>query len=441
MPSNYTGDSEVVQSPSPAHAPGADVVVALPTGGEARNAASVYQPFKVLADVSAFFQASLRLEKPANPSTTSGIGRMFSNVTQVGGGSGTVKPTGGAAMFGYRYMVKITLAGATGVAKYRVSTDGGKTYGAEITTAASVTDASGAVLAFVGTFVLDDTYSFRGIDTPLAMWHEPGGKARELIDHNGIPFGQLTSFREDWSHGVTAALDTTPASTFFPGYSRWKYVLDAGGVAPSPVPTIAYQSPSSDALGNFNSLLITGSTAAGSIISHITHARSLAVARPTSTATFSCRWLVRAPQNGASQVAYIGLSASASAMTSANPFGAMFKFTGAGNWFAQVWDDDDVTAVLSVDSGIAPNTGAAADWQLLQIEYYGPDSPVGVALGAGIWRFLIDGVQVGIVAYDALVASLQPFMRQDSTANTPAISLDLGPVSWGVPWLNDPVRI
>lgn len=436
MPSPFTPDPYALEEPSPVAAPGESPVLDLPVDGDPPAAATWEQAYKVLGNYIAFIQGAARLEKPNAPSTTSGISRAFTEVIPTGVASGTIKPTAGIACYGYRYRFLITLSGVVGVAKFRVSTDGGATYGTEQTTAASYTDASGVTVAFVGTFTLDDTYSFRGIDTPLALWHESGEKARELVSHNGYPMGQISAFREDWSHAVTAALSTTVTETPFPGYSRWNYALDTGNVGPSPVPTIAYGFADT---AQFNTIKITGSTAAGSLISWLKHARLLGSASTTSAVTFECRWMVRAPDNSAAQTGYVGLSSSPAGMTGAHPFGVMFKFTGTGNWRAQVLDD--TTTVLDADTGIAPNTGAAADFQMMQIEYHGPDSPVGVLLGDAIWRFLIDGEQVAIIAYSDLVCSLQPFQRQDSTAATPAPMIEFGPVWWGSNWLNDPVRM
>lgn len=436
MAQEYTPDAEMTQDPSAAPGPGASPTLDLPEDTDGNSAANWYQSHKVNGDFIEHIQTSVRLETPKLVSTTSGISRAFSNVTHSGGGTGTVKPTAGIAIYGYRWRVLITLSGAAGVGKFKVSTNGGKTYGAEQTIAASYSDPSGVTIAFSGTFVLDDTYDFRGIDTPRAAWARSDGKFREVINHLGYPMGQIASHRENWSHDVTAAMTTTASATYFPGYSRWKYTLDADGSGASPSPTIGYVSP--DLTGNFNKIKMVGSTGAGAVVTNLHHARSIAATGATSAMEAVFSWLVRVPQNDAGQSGYVGLSSSPGGMTGSHPFGVMFSFTGTGNWFWSVLDD---LTGFGGDTGIGPNTGAGADWQLLQIEYYGPDSAVGVALGGGVWRFLIDGVQVGIQVYDGLVCAMQPFVRMDSTAATPAPELEAGPILWGLNLLDDPVRI
>ena len=92
----------------------------------------------------------------------------FSDVTQTGTGSGTVTPSG--TVLAYSWAVLITLAGALGVAKYKVSKDGGSTYGSELTTPGGGTagpDADGLVLDFASTFELDDLYSFASPGTSI----------------------------------------------------------------------------------------------------------------------------------------------------------------------------------------------------------------------------------------------------------------------------------
>ena len=57
MSSNYTGDETATQSPSPPPGPDVAPIVVLPSDGDADNAASVAQAFKVLADFIAWLVA------------------------------------------------------------------------------------------------------------------------------------------------------------------------------------------------------------------------------------------------------------------------------------------------------------------------------------------------------------------------------------------------
>lgn len=54
MPTNYTGSATATQSPGAQPAPGVVPVVALPVDADALNSASIYQPFKELADYVAY---------------------------------------------------------------------------------------------------------------------------------------------------------------------------------------------------------------------------------------------------------------------------------------------------------------------------------------------------------------------------------------------------
>lgn len=438
MPYNYDGDENATEAPSAAPGPGVVPTASAPADSDPRNADSVRQMAKVSADFTAYIQKSVRLDNPQTPSTTAGIGRMFTNVAHSGAGTGTVKPTGGIACYGYRYVFLITLAGAVGVAKFKVSTDGGKTYGAEQTTAASYTDGSGVTVDFVGTFVLDDTYKFRGTDTPLAMWHDQSGHAREVIDHSGFLNGQVTTFREDWAIEPTTAFAAGSTGVLYPGHNRWKYTL---GNASTADPTMALQVPNSDMLGNFNTVLVTGGDDAPTV-------NGMATSRPVCRvggSSTACAWmqaLVREPVGG-TQAVDIGFSGGTVAgLGASNSDHVCFGHASGANWFARV--ADAVGSATSVDTGIAPNTGAAADWQLLRIELYGASTPLGVALGGAVLRFLIDGVQVAIFVNDARTPDgtlCVAWGQFDPGASPTANQLEMGPITYGVNWLDDPVRM
>lgn len=59
MPTNYTGDGTAAESPALAPSFANPVVLALPAGLEARNASSIYQAFKYLANVAAFLMTKV----------------------------------------------------------------------------------------------------------------------------------------------------------------------------------------------------------------------------------------------------------------------------------------------------------------------------------------------------------------------------------------------
>ena len=82
-------------------------------------------------------------------------------VAQTGSGTGGVAVSGTPSA-AYPVVVKIVSGGATGTATFALSTDGGSTFAAAATTAASVAaGATGTTLAFTtGTFNAGDTYSY-----------------------------------------------------------------------------------------------------------------------------------------------------------------------------------------------------------------------------------------------------------------------------------------
>ncbi len=77
-------------------------------------------------------------------------------------GTGPVATVSGSPSASGNFVVKITLLGALGVAKYTLSEDGGTTWGAEVVTAANgqvPLGTSGATLVLTGAQVKDDTYA------------------------------------------------------------------------------------------------------------------------------------------------------------------------------------------------------------------------------------------------------------------------------------------
>lgn len=433
MPYNYEGNPDAIESPSPAPGPGALPIVAPPADGDPRNADSVRQMAKVTADFIAFLQSSARFDVPALVSTTSGVGRMFTNVTHTGPGTGTVKPTQSTSFRGFRYVVKIVAGGALGVGTFAISTDGGKTYGGTITIPGGGSYTGGAVdLTFAGTFTTGDLYAFRGIDTPLALWQDAGEHAREFIDHNGYLLGKVSSFREDWSHGVDDVFADS-ADEFFPGYARWKYTLDAG----SPTLTLVDPDEAGANAGNFSSVLMTTGTDASPKSVRVAHGRTTVTAHDASNVVCSHEFQARIPSTADHAEWYVGLDASGT-FSGGGTWIAFYLPVGGGNWKAQVQTAGSLD--LDVDTGVAP-TGSGDLYQALRIEYYGPNSPEGTALGGHLIRFLIDGSQVAIIVLPSWSLAFKPCSRIDGDGTGVDRKLQLGPVAWGINWYADPVPL
>lgn len=441
MASNHTGTATPTPgalAPSPAPAPGAAPVTSIPEDVDPNNVATMFaQQYPTLADYIAFLQSASRVNIPVAPGSSTGFG--FGAITHSGGGTGTITPSG-VSLGGQYCVVKIMSSGGLGVGSFQFSTDGGSTYGATTTIpgGGTYTDGSGIAITFAGTFTSTDTYAFRCIDAPLQMWHDPSGRARELVDHLGFLNGQVSSHREDWTLDATSAFAAASSDVYIPGNSRWKYTLGTAGVDP----TLAFVVPQADALGNFNCLRFTGSTSVANLINGVRTSRPIFAALTTSRAVAWCQALIRLPANSANASYYFGfVDTGLSHFIATHARSACFRVLGTGNWYTQVQND---LALANSDTGIAPNAGAASNWQLLRVEYYGPDSQVGVALGGAVVRWLIDGQQVKILVNDANIpdsASMLVAFSQNDAGNTPADQAELGPVSYGVNWLDDPVRM
>ncbi len=437
MPINYLGSATAVEPPSAAPAPGAIPTAQLPADADPRNADSVRQMGKVPVDFLAHIQGAVRLEKPAQPSTTAGVGRMWSNPVHSGVGTGTVKPTVGSAFNGYRLVVKIVASGGLGVGTFALSLDGGKTYGGTLTIpGGGVYSPSDMSITFAGTFTATDTYSWRGVDTALAQWITTDSHARETIDHLGYLMGKVSMQREDWSHAVTGAF-TDNVNEPFPGYARWDYTIVTGTTD-----NVELVDPDegNQALGNFSSVLLTVGLDASPVVAMIRHSRYLVRFNNNSNAEFAIVFPVRLPHAsaGANETVSVGLDDDGTFSTGGGGHWIRFTATLGGNWFAQV--RHGAAYSLNVDTTIAPTSGPGIEYQWLRIEYYGPDSTFGTAAGGAVVRFLIDGLQVGIVVVAAgFEDSARAVCRAVSDSTGAEDSLQVGPIAWGCNWLRDPV--
>lgn len=144
-------------------------------------------------------------------STTDGDYRM--TVVKTGTGPDTVT-FDGPANERYRISVKITLGGAVETAKFKVSTDGGDTWGEEQTTAATyvIPDTGVTVNFAAGTYVVDDLYNFEpeclvGTGKATAAFTETPNDRYEVVIKI-IGDGALADV--DYQHSLDAGISWSP---------------------------------------------------------------------------------------------------------------------------------------------------------------------------------------------------------------------------------------
>lgn len=285
MAFQYTSNPNATQVPSPTPGPGVLPVLSLPVGTDAPTIESLYQAFKVDADFTGHIQGSVNLERPLIPVVGSG----FTAVTYSSFG-GTVTPSGNVDTFnGTRVVIQIQTGGAVGTATFKTSVDGGNTYGALQTTAASMTDATSSItLAFSGTFTANGTASFRSAYTPRLRVLDANLNGRWTIDHNGLPTGgRISQFREEWVIG--------PGATGSP----WTTTGGAGAAIAAQNPTASY---------NARFVQLTPPTSGGAVYS----------------ATAPKLFIANASQNSIVMEFELGLNAAAAGTTSATTWYAGF---------------------------------------------------------------------------------------------------------------------
>jgi hypothetical protein len=152
---------------------------------------------------SEYLKTTNELIVPYDMPTTLG---GFTDVRKNGsfGGSPAVTPSGVSAG-SYIYFVKITLGGTLGVAKFQLSRDGGRTYEAEQTTAATYTHSSGLIITFAaGTYVLNDIYYFRPRGGPQFAAHNSAGVVKSTIDRLGYRCDRINDISENWNFIYTS---------------------------------------------------------------------------------------------------------------------------------------------------------------------------------------------------------------------------------------------
>jgi hypothetical protein len=276
MPSNYVSNPSGSQPPSAVPGGGAAPILSLPSDGDPANAASVAQAFKATADSVAFVHASSRPDIPVVAASSSG----FTAPTYSAFG-GTIAPSGAHASDAQRIVIQIQAGGAVGVATFKTSINGGATFGATQTTAASMVCAtSGITLAFAGTLTALGTATFRSAFTPLAQWRDAGGNGRALVDHNGYFGGRRFEFREDWIASIgTVSATATPVVNL----QRWSASISSGATLAIAEPTVA-PSPSTLAIPTAS---LTTTATSGSTVT-LNSANRIVVVQSYSSIVWEC---------------------------------------------------------------------------------------------------------------------------------------------------------
>jgi hypothetical protein len=365
MSTNYTGNQNAPESPSPQPAPGSVPILNIPTDGDALAAASVTQGFKTLGDHVAYVQKTALLKPPQTPNTITG----FTAVTHVGSGPALgvapvavsttqTQPTNAKV----NVLVRIVLGGVTGVATFQWSNDGGVGFTIAIASAATYTDpTSGITVAFTGTQVANDTYAFTTADTPIAQFTDGAGNARTVIDHCGYLAGRRSEFREDWPFFTTTSATGVVTGT------KWNFTNTNCQVSSQfPLPTYPgnyIQFNNFTAAGNkgtlYSGYLFDSSCTYTSLVfefefamgSNVTNTRyKLGIGNGT---------------DGTTETIY-----------------AWFQSSSAGNWICG-------TSGTLLSTSTAPATGQSAPTQRFRIEFHGSATPFGACT-----RFFINELLV-----------------------------------------------
>ena len=382
MPSNYQGNKDAVQSPSPAPGPFVKPTVATPSGTDALNSGSVQQPFKTPNDFIAHMQSAIGLDVPVLSASTNGF--TVPTYTAFGG---TVTPSGLVHQAdGTRFMIQIQTGGAVGAATFKTSMDGGNTYGALQTTAASMTDAtSGITLAFSGTFTANGTAAFRSAFTPMLQQNENGGNPRFVVDHVGMPGGPYAWFREEWripfTQASTAVVSVNP---------MWKVTIAGtpiGAQAPSITGTV-YGGCSCD----LTTLATTGNEVAIATNAQQVNASATGI-------IWTLEWDTGLDAIGGNGLTvWGGLSGSQDPNSPSGGYIWFRKATGNTNWQCET---NDGATTNTFDSGVAPVLETVT-LQHMKIELYGSATQTGQKIA----KFFIDGRFVGSSAVNLPTGTL-----------------------------------
>jgi hypothetical protein len=405
MPSNYNGNSAASQSPSPPPGSSYNTVVSLPSDGDPDNAAAYAQGYKVLADRAAFQQKSSNAFLPQIAS--GGVG--YTVVSHTGGGTGTVTPSGVVSVTGGVYFaIKIIVGGAVATATFQSSLDGGVTYGATQTTAASMTDATtGVTLAFAGTFNATDVYQWTSALTPQAQWKDGSGNVRSLIDHNGYRGGRLCELRENWiSENTAISSSITPIAKL----PRWSALIASGGtITPgSGGTTSAYPAPAISVATSATNGSKSSLYSAGPLV------------RIAGAASFILEFDLGLNATGTYTV-WAGLDSTNDPQAGTTHGVRIRAQSGTANW--QV--DFIEAGTTTIDSGVAVNAAATdASSLTAKIELHGSSSP----FGKTAWVFL-NGILVAESTNVPVGNSLNAVFEVFAGASTSASTLALGTVT------------
>jgi hypothetical protein len=387
MPSGYNG--AVIPPPgqdSPTPQPGFLPTLQLPVDADGGSSASLYQPFKSLADFVAYLQ-SVALYRPP---LVNGAVPGFTGVTQVGVGAGTVTPTaasptvGQNASWGRDVVITISTGGAAGgAARFKWSNDGGINYGgAQALPAGNYTDGtSGITVTFAGNFTLNDTYAFEATCCPLAQFADIGGNVRSVIDYNGY-LQPADGFVESWMGaniipGANTDIIAVAGTNGAIMGSRWVAAKPNGtGTVKPQLPTASYPC---------ESMLVTPSNAAAD--NTILAAQYIGL-NPNMVLVASWDLLLTAV--GVNKIFSKHGFWSSAPLTGASDQILFAKDTTDTNW--QIVTRKAAGLVTSVDSGVPP---VANTYQRFKIAYHGTSTTLGAALGVAVALFFINETLVG----------------------------------------------
>jgi hypothetical protein len=352
--------------------------LSLPQDSDGATFANLYQAFKALGDYITYSQKTVLLAQPRLPvSASSG----FTAVTYVSFG-GTVTPSGNVKIAsGLNFMVLCTLGGAVGVAQFKTSMDGGNTYGAVQTTAASMTDAtSGITFAFSGTLTLNGTAQFFSALAPVAVWTGTDGAFRSQVDHNGMRAGRIF---EGWEGYLGNSANITTDATFLQG-SVFRTGMAGSG---SQLEFNTYNE-GTDLRWNGHAARLNPATTNGNRVSVELGALTMVTPRNTDNTIMVLEVSISLNTVGTSNQTVIwGLTTDLSAAPRNSAAGGIwFKRLSGGNWLAI---RRTASADTTVDTGIAPVANTA---NRLRIEIHGGQTPLGSAYGSvnGLILYFID---------------------------------------------------
>lgn len=422
MPSsNYTGlpyPAPGNDAPSPAPSPGSQLVIIVPADDTPNTAANLYiQQYKTIADYVNAIQSAI---KPSAP-VAYGAAIGFSAVTQVGGGTGTVTPSG-TAYGGQNVVIKMIAGGAVGVATFQYSLDGGATYSATSGTVPTFVIGSGISVAFSGTFSAATTYQFKCALAPTMRIVDSAGNGRFLVDHNGFDGGRFNRVDETFRVQATSA-----TADPFTGYGQlrfnrtgttFNYTAGVGTTSGFSGPKLQISTGATNALNDKGYVYQDGATF-GKLGNSSAHVAVIEwEAQPSGLA-------------GGNMDVFMGWSGAAPADTATDTL--LFRFTMGTDTFWQCVSRKASTSTV-VSSGVVPVAGGT--WTRFRIEAHDSNSPLALAISAanGVALFFINDALVGFSTTnlpDAVgTGGLRPmFGFKALTANLATGLLDISPYS------------